>query len=169
MATDYDLSRPPDVELVLSGEDLEDVFDPKLEDILSAVRSLDPANGRGFVCLAENLEVGDYVQVAGGPDPETGQLRFCVERRVYMRDRTGSVRSHEHFEHLIAGYDEAGFGETKIKTFRHVVHAQTNEVILLEDVISIFEHFKRDRSIFCGINWRSNRDEVDSIVKNRIN
>lgn len=156
--------RPFALSLVLSGEGVDKLADPSTDDVSDLLGDLDPSKGPGFACLAEAVEFGDYVQVAGGFDLSAGCQRYCVERRVYVRTSDDRIVSPYDYYHLVAGFPDTGHhGETTVKTNGFKVACRTNEVLFLEDAIAIFHAFMETRDLPTDYEWRSNRSEVDRI------
>ncbi|MEN5083148.1 hypothetical protein ABE438_11745 [Bosea sp. TWI1241] len=156
------MARP---HLRLSTEFGAVIIDPSEDDIVDVMAALKPGDGPAFAILAEDQDYGDYVQAAGGPDPETGQPRYCIERRRYERDDRGVIVSPDRYDHFAACIrDEARpLGRTYITTNGFQVNVRTDEVLLLEDAIDVFNQFVESRDLPKQFTWRSNRADVDRI------
>lgn len=156
--------RPASLKLVLSCERENDVVAPDQEDVLNLIFCLEPSEGLGFACLAEAGGFGDYVQVAGGFDQTFGCARYCVERRIYVRNSDDHIVSPDDYRHLVAGVPVPGpHTKTSVRTNGFKVACNTNEVLFVEDVIAIFFAFMETRNLPEDLEWRSNRSEVDEI------
>lgn len=152
------------IRFVLSGDYLGERSNPSVEDVLEQILCLDPSEGPGFACLTEDIDFGDYLQVAGGFDPEADRQRYCVERRVHTRGPDDDIVSPDDYEHLVAGYPCSDPPiVTEVKTHGFKVDCRTHEVLLIEDVIVIFLAFMEKRDLPTEFDWRSNRAEVDAI------
>ena len=141
------------------------IIGPSESDIVDVLEVLKPGEGSAFAVLAEEQDYGDYVQAAGGPDPETGQPRYCIERRRYERDDRGAIVSPDRYDHFAACVldEERPVGRTYITTNGFQVNVMTDEVLLLEDAIDVFKQFMESRDLPRQFTWRSNRADVDRI------
>ena len=124
--------------LSLTLENRPPLLAPTLPDVRSAVDSLTPDGGPGFLVL--EAEAGDYVQAAGG------DKAFTAEWREY---------SGEQFQHWVAGTRGLpGTEQIRIRTNGAAVTVNENERLQSADVKAIVEAFANREQRPPAYTWR---------------
>jgi hypothetical protein len=124
--------------LSLTLENRPPLLEPTLPDVRTAVDSLTPDGGPGFLVL--EAEAGDYVQAAGGGNA------FTAEWREY---------AGEQFQHWVAGTRGLPHGkQIRIRTNGATVTVNENERLQSTDVKSIVEAFANHEQRPPAYMWR---------------
>ena len=121
--------------LQVEGQDL--IISPSKEEVVSSIESLTPNGGPGFLILESSN--GDYVQSAGGNG------RYLVEFRKY---------SEGGFTHCCAGNLPEKTKIVEIPTNGFCVQLQENEVLVQEEVKTIFIEFLLSGHALNDFSWR---------------
>lgn len=113
----------------LEGEGLPPLEEPEWPAVEHALRQLSP-DGRGYVILT--ADDGSYVQVAGSRQELTIEYRQTIGTR---------------FRHFVLGKRADETSDAELVTSVGTISLRSNEVLTLDDALSVCRHFFIDGAV----------------------